>query len=175
MKAIRKKQHTLAERFWVKVMPPDTNGCMNWAGTKDRAGYGRFWDGTKKTLATHVALALAGRPIPVGLWALHTCDNPSCVNQAHLFHGTVKDNAADRERKGRGVYVTGERHGSRTHPECVARGERIFHAKLTCEKVLEIRRIKAETGMLNSSLATMFGVQKPVISKILNRKLWTHV
>jgi hypothetical protein len=36
------------------------------------------------------------------IFVLHRCDTPACVNPDHLFLGTAKDNALDREAKGRG-------------------------------------------------------------------------
>jgi hypothetical protein len=47
------------------------------------------------------AWELAYGPIPDGLWVLHHCDNPPCVNIDHLYLGTVKDNTADMMRRGR--------------------------------------------------------------------------
>src|SRR5574343_498304 len=35
------------------------------------------------------------------IMVLHSCDNPTCINPNHLRIGTAKDNAQDREKRGR--------------------------------------------------------------------------
>lgn len=55
---------------------------------------GRTW------LAHRAQWVLYVGPIPEGLWVLHTCDNPPCVNLDHLYLGTPRDNSEDRDERG---------------------------------------------------------------------------
>jgi hypothetical protein len=92
------------KRFWKFVAPmTDDRGCWEWAGALVN-GYGSF-DHKK---AHRVSWEMHFGPIPKstgahGTCVLHRCDNPSCVNPRHLFLGSNRDNAIDRERKGRGA------------------------------------------------------------------------
>lgn len=90
--------------FWALVKQGEPNECWLWQGNRLPSGYGRF--GRGKGVGHHsahrTAFVLTHGPIPEGKWVLHHCDNPPCCNPSHLYVGTAKDNAQDRERRGRG-------------------------------------------------------------------------
>lgn len=87
-------------RFWKYV---DKSGdCWIWTGARYPAGYGAFGPkGTGAMGAHRYSWMLAHGEIPDGLSVLHKCDVRCCVNPAHLFLGTQKDNIADMVAKGR--------------------------------------------------------------------------
>lgn len=64
-------------------------------------GYGKLKSDDGLIGAHRASWILANGPIPDGLCVLHRCDNPPCVNPAHLWVGTHADNAADKVAKGR--------------------------------------------------------------------------
>lgn len=86
------------QRFRCVGETPDA--CTTWAGGIDKDGYARFWYDGRTQPASRVLWLLTKGAIPDGLIVRHSCDNPPCLNAAHLLLGTPKQNTQDAlERK----------------------------------------------------------------------------
>ena len=155
-----KAHATLEERLWRKV--EKTEGCWNWLGGKRANGYGQIQEGGKGSrglLPHRVSYELANGPIPDGLVVMHSCDNPSCVNPAHLTVGTYKDNMDDMAAKGR-------RKPGRPI------GDRNFNAKLDEDMV---RFIRANPQRGHKDLADELGVKPNTVRGVRIGRTWTHI
>lgn len=151
-------KETVEERFWKHVQKTDT--CWLWTSSRDGGGYGQLRiSSTKKTKVHRYSYQLHIAPPPAEIDVLHTCDTPSCVNPAHLFLGTAKDNAIDRENKGRGRDSRGEKQGA---------------TKLTEAKVYEIFQ-DFENGMSKQQIADKQGVSDVHVGRVLNKEKWAHL
>jgi hypothetical protein len=111
-----------ADRFWPKVSPEPTSGCWLWAGAYTTT-YGTFMrENQRQENAHRVAWELHhDRKIPHGMVICHRCDNPGCVNPAHLFLGTYQDNERDKIAKGRKKYVLPRGRRGVADPSCATR------------------------------------------------------
>jgi hypothetical protein len=90
-------------RFWTFVQRAEPDECWIWQGGKQGKGYGQFYRRKREPVGAHrFAWELAnGQPVPPGRMVMHSCDNPPCVNPAHLSVGTDADNRRDCSTKGR--------------------------------------------------------------------------
>lgn len=138
----------IEQRFWSKVNKTET--CWLWTGASHQAGYGVFRVNRQNVSAHRFVLEIQGKVIPQGYEACHRCDNPPCVRPDHLFIGTRADNMQDCIKK--------RRHS----------------AKLTPEKVIDIRKRRIE-GASITSLASEYHVHIATIRHVINRQFWKHV
>lgn len=134
---------TLRDRFEQGAMPEPNSGCSLWMGSVWSDGYGSF----AKDRAHRVSWRLHRGPIPQGMCVCHKCDIRSCVNPDHLFLGTQADNMADRESKGRGVRLVGDRNP---------------RSKLTDAQ----RFMIVSDSRSYSKIASDFGVSKMLVGRI---------
>lgn len=92
-------------RFESKVIRDDCmpDGCHIWTAARGKAGlgYGMIRNHGKYVVASRASYVIYKGEIPHGMVVCHRCDNPPCVNPAHLFLGTISDNAKDSVFKGR--------------------------------------------------------------------------
>jgi hypothetical protein len=97
------KRVPAATRFRRFFTPGRPDECWEWTGGRAGKGYGQFYDDDHKAVGAHrFAWSLSnGRPVPPGVHVMHSCDNPPCVNPAHLSIGTCADNLRDCAAKGR--------------------------------------------------------------------------
>lgn len=143
----------------------DENGCWIWTGSKSPEGYGKMGigsrkDATRRTARAHrVSYTVFVGKIPENYDICHKCDNPSCVNPAHLFPGTEKENVADMDAKGRRGFVLSE-----DHPK----------AKLTENDVMEARTLRKQ-GFSYYRLAKMYGVYRETMRQAVIGKTWKHM
>lgn len=145
------------ENAWNLVVVRGPDECWPWAGTHDKHGYGRIWIAGKFQAAHRVIFELATGTAPGPMHVCHHCDNPGCVNPAHLFLGTSADNHADKIAKGR-----------------QGRGEGLPQSRLTEDQVREIRALYS-AGMSQRKIATRFGITQPNVGFICRRETWRHV
>lgn len=165
----------LLSRFWSHVTRTPT--CWVWHAAQ-RGGkgpgkrYGAFKVDGKAVLAHKFSYEAYVGPIPDGLDVRHGCDNRLCVRPDHLSVGTRKENMQDAINRGR--IASGERSGTRLHPETIARGENAGASKLTTQDVLKIKAMYA-AGARIRDLASEFDVNRTTITRCISGKHWAHL
>lgn len=150
---------SIQERLDTLSVPEPNTGCRLWIGALQTGGYGKLGVAGKFKRAHRLAYEEAHGGIPDDLQVCHRCDTPGCIELAHLFLGTCRDNAADKWAKGRAP----------SYP-----GELAPRAKLTADDIREVRRLNS-VGVGYRKLAKRYGVHRTTIRLAVIRKNWPSV
>jgi hypothetical protein len=126
-----------------------TDECTIWPfSVSVRGGYGQVRHEGRVRKAHQVSFALANGRDPMGM-VLHSCDNPPCVNPAHLSEGCAADNTRDAVQRGR-------------LPRCTDRP----NGKVDAVMAEEVR-VSPETGR---QVAARLGLSEGLVSNIRTGK-----
>lgn len=144
------------ERFRLQFVARGPDDCWEWTGARQTFGYGLLRVDGRLQRAHRYSYERYNGPIPAGLFVLHRCDNPPCVNPNHLFLGTVQDNSDDMCRKGR------QAHNA-------------TWSKLTDAQVRAIRHEYALGGVSQRAIAARYGVSQMAISRAVRGETYGAV
>jgi len=100
----------LEPRFWAKVQADPGTGCWLWTAVKSPEGYGRYWYQRQQWLAHRASYDALVGSIPTDYEVDHLCQNPPCVNPAHL-EAVSRQEHSRRSRR----FDLGKWHLSKTH------------------------------------------------------------
>lgn len=154
-------------RFESKVIRGAPGECHMWVGFREPGRDGRPWYGkikltrSRANISAHrAAYEIDNGPVPEGMQVLHRCDNPGCVNPAHLEIGTQLKNVLDAHARGRAAHLKGIRNG---------------RARLSEQDVLDIRREFTGSPDHKRVLAARYSVSEATIHDIGRRNTWRHL
>ncbi|MCW3676203.1 helix-turn-helix domain-containing protein [Burkholderia cenocepacia] len=146
---------TTIERFESRIERIPGVDCWIFHGHQNKSGHVTFKPtGERNPINAQRFAYRAYVGDPGTYFVLHTCDVACCVNPAHLYLGTPKDNTRDMIVRGR--------HGGKK-----IRNENSPRCKLTDRQISEIRR-RRELGETMASLAKDFAVWPGSIFRIVH-------
>jgi len=170
------ERQPVEDRILEQISEDEITGCWVWNGYLDPDGYGQISYGGK-TVRTHkIMYELKNGVIPRGMSAGHLCDDKypkdcilyrKCCNPGHIKPMTNKENIQRASELGRLKITSGAFTANKTG------GENNIKAKLTAEKVIEIRTKGSKAGYGDwPKLAEEYGVQYQTLYKIMKGRLW---
>lgn len=152
-------RRTVEDRFRAKFVQRGADECWEWTAT-NKDGYGQFFVSRERGVvpAQTFSVELAtGVRCPEDREGCHTCDNPPCVNPAHVYYGTRKQNVGDMFARGRAVV-----------------GEQRSNAKFTADQIIDMRT-RFAAGENGAVICRQYGITGGRLSNIVNGKEWKHV
>lgn len=143
--------------------PDPRAACIEWLGSKNSLGYATVVVSYVNVGVHRLALAI-DRDLSLaeieGMVVMHLCDNPPCINPAHLQLGTQQENMIDCSKKGR-----------------IQSGSRHWLAKLDAEAVAYIveNHVPGVGPFRRGNtreLADRFGVSMATIGRVVRGESW---
>lgn len=147
--------------FFAKVERREPAECWPWLAATSEYGYGQLMcvlaGRTRALKATRVMWMFTYGAWPGDLDVLHSCDNPPCVNPAHLHLGDARLNAKEMVERGRQRGPRGDAHPL---------------AKLTEAQVVVIRARHAQGGISIRALAREYSVSHTAMRFVVDGSAW---
>jgi hypothetical protein len=172
--SVSEARKSLLKRIKEKSFFDKKTGCIIWTGSTlkssdkfKRLPYGIIRLYGKNIFAHRASYSLFNSIIPDGLFVLHKCDNPKCINPKHLFLGTKRDNILDAIKKGRAPKRSFKNH-------TLNHGNVCKRAKVDEDKVRSIRKMY-EMGFNQTIIAKFYRISGPTVSAIITKRAWFYV
>ena len=148
------------ERWLSKVKVNEETSCWEWQGATTRGGYGHL----RKKRGDEWIMQKAHRfsyehhnnvSLEKDENVCHSCDNPKCVNPAHLFKGTYLDNSRDMFLKGRWKLPRNKNH-----------------VLLDFDIADKIRQEYAKGGKSMAEVGKIFNTSAAQVCRIVKNQIW---
>lgn len=165
-KEVEKEENKRSSKFYCneichikKLISISKEGCWNGNQKPRPDGYLNFFYKGRTQLLHRVSWQVFKGDIPKDKILCHTCDNRLCCNPDHLYLGDHSTNAVDRQKRN----CTTAQIGSKNH-----------NSKL-CEDKVKFIRFMEKNGFCMDSIADFFGISRPYIKDIINKRRWSHI
>lgn len=143
---------------WIRENANHTgDDCLLWPFSQGSGYYSVHLGDGKWSKAHRVMCEEAHGAASQGMYALHSCNNKSCVNPRHLRWGTPKENTEDAVKSG-----------------SIRRGDKHALAKLTEADVVAIRQRWAR-GEKIDDIAADYSASRSAIWLAAVGKTWSHI
>ncbi len=159
-----------------KVGSKFSKGCRFWVGAFTGRGairYGILNWGKKRMLAHRLQYSRRNGSIKKGLVVRHLCHQPRCVEPTHLAVGTHRDNTADSVKDGR--LASGDRSGSRLHPESRPRGDKHPFSCATDSRWKRCFSLYLQGRMNSREIAARLGCAQATVNVCLRGETRRHL